>query len=120
MIARTLSVISLLLILSNLTGFAIASEYTGAQLLEPCVEGDYDSRWCAVSEIECEQYLTGFGDAIQLMASETGGQSCLPATNRADEMRWAFVYWAYQHYDDLNLPAGTLLMRVIREVFPCN
>ena len=120
MIARALSIISLLLILSNLAGFTFASEYTGAQLLEPCVEGDNASRWGAVSEIECEQYLIGFSDAIQLMTTENGEQSCLPAINRADEMRWAFVYWAHQHYDDLNLPAGTLLIRVIREAFPCN
>ncbi len=120
MIARAFSVLSLLLILLGSVGMTTASEYTGVELLKPCVEGDNDSRWGAVSELECEQYLIGFSDAVQLMATERGEQSCLPAINRADVMRWAFVYWAHQHYNDLNLPAGTLLMRALREVFPCN
>lgn len=38
-------------------------DYKIRDLLEPCVEGDNDSRGGAVLERECEQYINGFTDA---------------------------------------------------------
>ena len=47
-----------------MTGMAAKiSDYSIKQLLAPCVEGDNDSRWGAVAETECEQYIMGFIDA---------------------------------------------------------
>ncbi len=71
------------------------SEYSIEQLLEPCVQGDNDSRWGAAAETECEQYIRGFADAY-LLHTDNGKRDnvCLPKTgNRDDEIRWAFMKW---------------------------
>ena len=96
------------------------ADYSVAQLLEPCVEGDNDSRWGEVAESECEQYITGFTDAYVLLTQ--GGKKsgvCLPASNRPDEVRWAFMKWAHKHYDQRGMPAGKGLLDVIKAEFPC-
>jgi hypothetical protein len=96
------------------------SSYTIKQLLEPCVEGDNDSRWGATAEAECEQYITGFIDAFVMTAD--GGQAdgvCLPEANRADEVRWAFMRWAHDNYDQRERPAAEGLMAAIKAHFAC-
>ena len=96
------------------------AEYSVAELLSPCMEGDNDARWGSVAELECEQYIRGFLDAYGLTAGE-GGNLCLPAPgpNRADQVRWAFMRWAHQHYDQRHRPAGEGLMATLRAQFAC-
>ena len=96
------------------------SDYTVKQLLEPCVEGDNDSRWGAAAEAECEQYVTGFTDAYVLFAKAGRDQNvCLPADNRPDEVRWAFMKWAHRHFDQRGMPAAEGLLAAIKAEFPC-
>jgi len=100
---------------------AEAVNYSVAELLKPCMEGDNDSRWGEVAEMECEQYVSGFADAY-LMFRDPGKEPgvCLPETgNRPDEIRWAFMKWAHRHYDQRDMPAGEGLLEAIRAEFPC-
>lgn len=96
------------------------SDYTVKQLLEPCVEGDNDSRWGAAAEAECEQYIMGFTDAY-LLHSNNGNDDnvCLPAQNRPDEVRWAFVKWAHKNFDERGKPAAEGLLAAIKTEFIC-
>ena len=97
------------------------SDYTIAELLAPCVEGDNDSRWGAAAEAECEQYISGFTDAY-LMLTDEGKRDgvCLPKTgNRPDEVRWAFMRWAHEHYGRRGEPAATGLMEALKARFAC-
>ncbi len=96
------------------------SDYTVAQLLEPCVEGDNDSRWGAAAEAECEQYIKGFTDAF-VMTTDGGKTTgvCLPAVNRADEVRWAFMRWAHQNYGQRGMPAAEGLLETVKAAFKC-
>jgi len=108
----------------GLAGWAHAqspADYSVADLLEPCVEGDNDSRWGAAAEAECEQYIMGFADALVLTGG-TGPESgiCLPELNRADEIRWAFMRWAHEHYDERDMPAAEGLLATIRANMTCD
>jgi hypothetical protein len=96
------------------------SDYTVKKLLEPCIEGDADSRWGAAAEAECEQYIRGFTDAYLLVSG--GGKAdnvCLPAQNRDDEIRWAFMKWAHRNLDQRSRPAAEGLLATIKAVFKC-
>lgn len=55
------------------------SEYTVGELLEPCMEGDNDSRWGAAAEAECEQYTMGFTDAYLITDANKHDNVCLSA-----------------------------------------
>ena len=94
--------------------------YSAQDLYEPCHEGDADSRWGAAAEAECEQYILGFTDAYLLLTD--GGKAdniCLPEQNRLDEVRWAFMRWYHQHFDDRAQPAGEGLHKVLKAGFAC-
>lgn len=96
------------------------SEYTVAQLLEPCMEGDNDSRWGAAAEAECEQYIMGFADAYVLTDASKQDKVCLPPVdNRADEIRWVFMKWVHDNYDMRDLPAAQGLLEAIKSKFAC-
>lgn len=96
------------------------SAYSVADLLEPCMEGDNDSRWGLFAETECEQYVIGFADAYVLMGMAERDNVCLPPIgNRADEIRWAFMKWAHQHFKDRQMPAAEGLLAAIRSDFSC-
>jgi len=96
--------------------------YTVFELLRPCEEGDNDARWGAGKEAECEQFIKGFTGAFIMLTD--GGKThnvCLPAPgNRLDEIRWAFMKWAYENFDKKNMPAAQGLMEVVRSKFPCS
>lgn len=96
-------------------------DYTVADLLKPCEEGDNDARWGAHLEASCEQFINGFTGAYLLFTE--GGEAqgvCLPPPgNRPDEMRWAFVKWAYENYHRRNMPAVEGLLAAIKAHFPC-
>ena len=99
---------------------ADTSSYTVAELLDPCMEGDNDSRWGLFAETECEQYVIGFADAYVLMGKAEDDNVCLPPVgNRADEIRWAFMKWAHQNFDDRDMPAADGLLAAIKASFPC-
>lgn len=108
------------LVLSSAAGAAELSDYTVANLLEPCVEGDNDSREGAAAEAECEQYIKGFTDAF-VMTMDGGKPAgiCLPDQNRDDEVRWAFTRWAHQHYDQRGMPAAEGLLATLKASFKC-
>ena len=96
------------------------SEYTVAQLLEPCMQGDNDSRWGAAAEAECEQYILGFTDAYLLTDASKQDKVCLPPEgNRADEIRWVFMKWAHDNFDKRELPAAHGLLEAIKSQFAC-
>ncbi len=106
-------------VLATKPAYSQLSGYTVAELLKPCMEGDAYSRWGAAAEAECEQYINGFTDALQMTKSDDDDDICLPASNRATEVRWAFMKWAHQHYEERNMPAAEGLMQTIKESFPC-
>ena len=57
-----------LTVVASLPGIAEArdlKDYAVKDLLEPCVEGDNDSRDGQVLELECEQYINGFTDTCR-------------------------------------------------------
>ena len=98
---------------------AETTDYTIAELLEPCVEGDNDARWGAEAEAECEQYINGFTDAYILLGKHKKENVCLPALNRADEVRWAFMKWAHRNYKIRNQSAAVGLQLTIKSEFIC-
>ncbi len=102
-------------------GAAELSSYTASELYNPCNESDNDARWGAAAEAECEQYLRGFTDAL-VLAGAVGPDAgiCLPEQNRDDEVRWAFMYWYNQHFEDRNKAAAENLMATLKDRFPCN
>ena len=105
---------------SSQPAYSQLAEYTVAQLLEPCMEGDNDSRWGAAAEAECEQYILGFTDAYVLTNARKQDNVCLPPEgNRADEIRWVFMKWAHENYDERELPAAHGLLEAIKSQFAC-
>ncbi len=96
-------------------------DYTVADLLKPCEEGDNDARWGANLEVTCEQFINGFTGAYLLFTD--GGQAqgvCLPPPgNRPDEIRWAFMKWAYANYHRRQMPAAEGLLAAIKSHFSC-
>lgn len=102
------------------SSMAAPADYKVRDLLRPCVEGDNDSREGAVLEMECEQYVLGFTDLyIQAGLSERDGV-CLPTGgNRADEIRWAFMRWAHEHFDQRDMPAVEGLVATVKSRFKC-
>ena len=96
------------------------SDYSVRDLLEPCVEGDNDSRAGAVLEMECEQYVLGFTDLyIRAGLSERDGVCLPPEGNRADEIRWAFMRWAHDHFDQRDMLAVDGLVATVQARFKC-
>ncbi len=95
--------------------------YSVADLLKTCEEGDNDARWSSHLEATCEQFIDGFTGAYLLLTD--GGKSqavCLPPPgNRSDEMRWAFMKWAYANFNRRHMPAAEGLMEMSKVHFPC-
>jgi hypothetical protein len=80
------------------------SDYTIKQLLEPCMEGENDWGWA---------YLT-------TVAGGAEGVACLPPPgNRDTEIRWAFMKWAHNNFDQRGRPAAEGMMATLREAFGC-
>jgi len=96
-------------------------KYSVADLVQTCEEGDNDARWGSDLEVNCEQFINGFTGAYLLLINNGKSQSvCLPPPgNRSDEMRWAFVKWAYDNFDRRHMPAAEGLLEMIKTRFPC-
>jgi hypothetical protein len=98
----------------------LADDYKVRDLLEPCVEGDNDSRGGAVLEMECEQYITGFTDLYIRAGLAKKDKICLPPEgNRADEIRWAFMRWAHENFGKRDIPAVDGLLATLKWKFKC-
>ena len=94
-------------------------DYSVKDLLDPCVEGDNDSRGGSVLELECEQYISGFTDAYVRLGGSKADKVCLPTINRADEIRWAFMRWAHDNYGQRTMPAVDGLRATLKARFKC-
>ena len=95
--------------------------YKAADLLSPCQESDNDARWGEAAETECEQYILGFVDALAEVGA-TGSQTgiCPPATNTADEVRWAFMRWVHADFTNRRaMPAADALLATLKDSFTC-
>ena len=112
-----------LAVVASLPGIAEArdlKDYAVKDLLEPCVEGDNDSRDGQVLELECEQYINGFTDTYVRLDGDKSDRVCLPALNQPDEIRWAFMRWAHENYGQRSMPAVDGLRATVKARFRCN
>ncbi len=100
----------------------IHSNYTAAELLSPCQEADNDARWGQAAEIECEQYLIGYVDALEATGAVGPDHGiCLPEQNAADEVRWAFMRWVHGNYSQrVDMLAAEAVLATLKENFPCS
>ena len=121
MIIRSLcTAAALVAVLMAGAAWAGLSDYKVEDLLEPCVEGDNDSRGGAVLELECEQYISGFTDLYIRAGLAKQHKVCLPPVgNRADEVRWAFMRWAHDNYGKRGMPAVDGLIATLKARFRC-
>ncbi len=109
-----------LVVLGLTAGPPAAFDYKIRDLLEPCAEGDNDSRGGAILEMECEQYVSGFTDLyIRAGLAERDGVCLPPEGNRADEVRWAFMPWAHENFDKCDTPAVDGLRATLKWKFRC-
>ena len=95
--------------------------YTAGDLMGPCQEADSDARNGVFAEIECEQYLVGFVEALTatgMAGAETG--ICLPSQNVADEVRWAYIRWIYGDFSARKaMPASDAVLATLKDSFAC-
>ncbi len=97
-------------------------KYPATRLVAPCQDADSDAREVGqVAELECEQYILGFLDALaEVGASGPGTGICVPEQNTADEVRWAFVRWVYGDFSKRkSMPAADALLASLKDSFPC-
>lgn len=102
-------------------GSHVGPEYPAKELMQICVEADNDSRFGQALEIECEQYMLGFVQALATtgMAGE-GTEICPPAQNLQDEVRWAYTRWIHGDYTKrVQLSAADALLATLKDEFPC-
>jgi len=99
-----------------------ARSYPASDLIAPCRTADSDSREEGrAAQVECEQYLLGFVDALASAgASGAGKTTCPPAVNTGAEVRWAFMRWVYGDYDARSrMTAGDAVLAALQEEFRC-
>ncbi len=109
-----------MVLLGAVPALAQGADYRVRDLLEPCVEGDNDSRGGSVLEMECEQYVNGFTHLYLHSGMAKADNVCLPAQNTPDEVRWAFMRWAHDNFNDRDIPAVEGLIRTLKERFTCS
>lgn len=96
--------------------------YMAMDLLSPCQVADNDARWGSAAETECEQYMVGFVEALQLAGmAGPGTEICPPEVNMADEVRWAFMRWIHEDYSKRKaMPASEALLGTLKDNFACS
>jgi hypothetical protein len=101
--------------------YTFGADYSAAQLLSPCQEADNDARWGEAAETECEQYIMGFIAGLEHAgAVGSGGSTCPPETNTADEARWAFMRWVHGDFSKRRaMTAPDALLAALQASFPC-
>lgn len=103
-------------------GGPVGRDYPASALIAPCREADSDAREAGTgAQIECEQYVLGFIDALSAAgASGPGNATCPPTVNAGPEVRWAFMRWVYGDYTARSkMAAAEALMQTLKESFPC-
>lgn len=96
------------------------SGYSAGDLLSPCQEADNDARWGETAELECEQYIIGFVDALKAVGAKEELGICAPELNTGDEVRWAFMRWVHASYSmRVKMSAADAVMATLKENFPC-
>ena len=99
----------------------IHSNYSVAELMSPCQEADNDARWGQAAEIECEQYIIGYVDALEATGIVESEGICLPEQNAADEVRWAFMRWVHGNFSArTKMLAAQGMLATLKDAFPCN
>lgn len=103
---------------SLLASTALAGDrYSAVELLSSCTEADNDARWGEVAELECEQYILGFVDALRELGNTS---TCPPALNTADEVRWAYMRWVHEDFGaHKSMTAGGALLGTLQDKFKC-
>jgi hypothetical protein len=98
------------------------SGYPARDLLLVCQLADNDSRELGrAAEIECEQYLIGFADALKSVGQTGPGSGiCPPDVNTPDEIRWAFVKWVHADFSERrDMPAADAVLTMLKDSFAC-
>ena len=96
--------------------------YSAKDLLNVCTEADNDARLLgAAAEMECEQYILGFVDALaEVGAAGSGTDMCPPIVNTADEVRWAYMRWVHGAFSTRKvMSAADALLATLKDSFPC-
>ena len=96
--------------------------YAAKELMQTCVAADNDARDGPTFEIECEQYITGFVQALELTGQAgPGTEICPPQVNMPDEVRWAFTRWIHGDFRNrVSLSAADALLATLKEEFGCS
>ncbi len=95
--------------------------YPAEDLLQTCQQADNDSRRGTQLEIECEQYLIGYLDALKEVGHfDSKDHGCPPTVNTPDEARWAFMRWIHMDYSQRSkMPTADAVLAMLPDMFPC-
>lgn len=106
---------------SAMAGAHTGEMYLAKDLMQTCVDADNDSRFGKELEIECEQYVTGFVQALEITGmAGSGTEICPPEVNMPDEVRWAFTSWVHGDYTQrTQMTAADALLATLKDKFPC-
>ena len=118
-----------------LAGVALTAPAAHAQDTERYspISGETLARLCSAREgagpRQCEAYVSGVSDTIttyQAARPENGSKGqplpdyiCVTGKVTGPQLRDAFLSWAKQHRDQLNLQASVVVVKAFRDVFPC-
>ncbi|HTR16571.1 MAG TPA: Rap1a/Tai family immunity protein [Acetobacteraceae bacterium] len=89
-----------------------ASPVDGNKLLGICTRGQSGAA-------PCDAYINGVADAAVALAGEGKLQLCIPQTVTGIQMRDVTVKWLRAHPEERQHQAGVLVLRALREAFPC-
>lgn len=90
---------------------------TAKDLLLPCQEADNDARDGYYAHLECVGFLRGFVAGVAASGAEG---LCLPAANRDDQLRRAFVRWVHASFSARSkLRLGDAVLAALTETFAC-
>ncbi len=95
--------------------------YAARDLMQTCVAADNDARDGATLEIECEQYIVGFVQALEKTGQAGPGTAiCPPEVNMPDEVRWAYTRWIHGDFRNrVSLSAADALLATLKDEFAC-
>jgi Rap1a immunity proteins len=67
----------------------------------------------------CDGYINGVADGAMAIAAEGKPQLCIPQATTGVQMRETTVKWLRAHPDEGKRQAGELVVRALREAYPC-
>ena len=116
-------------------GIALAAPGARAQDTERYtpISGETLARLCSAQEgtgpRECQAYISGVSDTItsyQSARPESGSKGqplptyiCISGRPNGAQLRDAYLSWARQHRDQLDLQASVTVIRAFRDLYPC-